>query len=360
MPIRLGIVGMGGMGNAHAQNFSQIKGVELTSCLDLIPNRMESAQTKYGFKYQAKDLDQLIDQVDAVCVVTPDACHAPMTLKVLAAGKDVLCEKPLTRTLAEAKEVAAAAEKAAKRGQIHMIDFSYRRSAAVGRAIELAQEGAIGALRHVYVCYLQSWLSCRPAWGPTDTWASSYLLWKLSTSEGSGGVLGDLGSHLLDLASACTEDLTAIRCHLATFPKVTPDGLEVTSHEGKQLDANDTAIMDLQFVSGAVGLAHTSRWATGCTNTVQLQVHGTEGAFRINLDQSYEAIELCLGEARHRQTWDRIYLPAAPSMFQRFISAIETRTPTVPDLLRGAKIQGCLAAAERSAKSGAWENTAVD
>ena len=205
---------------------------------------MQTAQQRHGFKYQAKNLDELIDQVDAVCIVTPDAfLLPPMTLQATwRRGKDVLCEKPLTRTLEEANEVAAAAKKAGERGQIHMIDFSYRRSAAVGRAIELSRQGALGALRHVYVCYMQSWLSSRPAWGPTDTWESSYLIWKLSTSEGSGGVLGDLGCHLLDLATACSEDLSAVRCHLATFPKIMPDGRSVTTHNGKQLDANDTAI----------------------------------------------------------------------------------------------------------------------
>src|SRR5437762_514518 len=157
--IKLGVVGTGGMANMHARDFGKIAGVELTSCLDVVPGRAEAFAQKYEFKHAAKTLDELLEQVDAVCVVTPDRFHAEPSIAVLRAGKHLLCEKPLTVTLDEARHVAAAAEKASRDGVIHMVNFSYHYSAAFSKAIELVAAGPLGEIRHVHSFYLQSWLA---------------------------------------------------------------------------------------------------------------------------------------------------------------------------------------------------------
>lgn len=354
MAIRVGVVGTGNMGTTHVTNFARMPDVQVVACHDIVRERADNCVQNHGALRVAASLEEVIAQSDAVVLATPDHFHAPMTLQVLAAGKHVLCEKPLTTSLAEAQTVAAAAQ-SAKPGLIHMVDFTYRRSAGLQEAIRLAHSGALGQIRQVHSSYLQSWLSCQPSWGKGEDWRASYLLWKLSTSEGSGGVLGDLGCHLLDLTTACTQDLAAVRCSLQTYPKELPDGQMVTSYEGKQLDANDSAFIELRFQDGGFGIAHTSRWATGYTNTIRLEVHGTHGALRLNLDDSYEMIELCLGEARHRQQWDRKYFPTAPTVPERFITAIRTGVHDQPDLRRGAKVQSYLEACVQSAKTQQWE-----
>lgn len=352
--IRLGVIGTGNMGSHHVASFAKMPDVKVVACYDIIRERAEECVKKHGAERVAASVQEVIDQCDAITVATPDRFHAPMSLQVLSAGKHLLCEKPLTTTLEEAREVAAAATVASRKGIIHMVDFSYRRSAAIQEAMRMTQSGSLGQIRQVQSSYLQSWLSCKPAWGNED-WQASYLLWKLSTSEGSGGVLNDLGCHLLDFTTACSEDLAAVRCELKTFPKLLPDGKAVTELNGKQLDANDTAFIELQLQNGGIGIAHTSRWATGYSNAIRIEVHGTEGALRIDLDASYEAIELCVGEARHRQQWDRKYLPPAPSVFDRFIQAVRSGKQDQPDLLRGAKVQSYLAACVRSAQTHQWE-----
>src|SRR5258708_33609832 len=120
--IRIGIIGTGGMANTHAEQFKQIPGVELTSCLDVIPGRADAFAERQHVRYVAKDLGQLLDQVDAVSVVTPDRFHAAASLAALHAGKHLLCEKPLTTTLAEARAVARAAR--AAKGSVAMVNFS--------------------------------------------------------------------------------------------------------------------------------------------------------------------------------------------------------------------------------------------
>jgi predicted dehydrogenase len=347
--IRIGIVGTGGMANAHAHNFNSIPNVELTSCLDVVPGRAEEFAKKHGIQFVARNLDELLEQVDAVTVVTPDRFHVQPSLATLKAGKHLLCEKPLAVTLAEARRVAAAAKKARV---IHMVNFSYRASAAFQQGIQLVRAGKLGALRHVHSFYLQTWLSSN-VWGG---WTKEASLWRLQTAAGSGGVLGDVGCHILDMTTAVAGEVKRIRCDLRTFAKIDPSGRAVTQWQGRRLDANDTAVIELEFTNGAVGVVQTTRWATGHKNHLRLEAFGTDGALMLDLDRDWHAIDLCLGPARHEARWTTRKLKPAPNVYQRFITAIRTDRPDQPDIVRGAQVQAYLDACERSAKSGKWES----
>jgi predicted dehydrogenase len=352
--LRIGIVGTGGMANAHAEHFSKLKGVTLTSCLDVVPGRAQAFAQKHGIARAADSMQDLLEEVDAVALVTPDRFHAAGALQALSAGKHLLCEKPLTVTLAEAKKVAAAAKRASQRGQVGMVNFSYRRSAALQKAIQLASSGKLGELRHAHGFYLQSWIAT-PIWGH---WTNEGWLWRMSTKAGSGGVLGDVGCHLLDLMTSVTGDVAEVRCALGNFPKIGQDGKPYTKWKGEPLDANDTAIIELRFERGGLGVLHTSRWATGHANHLRLEVHGTEGAVMFDLDRSYEAIDTCLGKDAASAKWKTQQLAPAPTVYQRFVKAIQSGEPGQPDLLRGAQIQAYLDACERSARSGRWQKVA--
>ena len=349
--IKVGIVGTGGMANAHADNFKKIPGVELRSCLDIVPGRAAAFAEKHGIPLVAGSLHDLFEEVDAVALVTPDRAHHAGVLATLRAGKHLLAEKPLTVSLAEAKDVVREARKAQKRGQVGLVNFSYRRSAALQKAIELSAAGKLGEIRHAHGFYLQSWIAT-PIWGH---WSNEGWLWRMQTGAGSAGVLGDIGCHLLDLATSVTGEVSEVRCSLSTFPKFDQDGKSHTSWQGKPLDANDTAVIELRFKSGGVGVLHTTRWATGHANHLRLEVHGTEGALRFDLDRSYDDIELCLGKDRNKAIWQTKTQKPAPSMWQRFVRAIKRGEPEQPDLFRGAEIQAYLEACETSALSGTWE-----
>jgi predicted dehydrogenase len=349
--LRIGIVGTGDMAHAHAAHFSKIKGVTLASCVDVVPGRAQAFAQQHGIARVAPSLEDLLNDVDAVALVTPDRFHHEGALAVLRAGKHLLCEKPLTLTLAHAKAVAVAAKRAAKRGQIGMVNFSYRRSAALQKAMQLASAGRLGELRHAHAFYLQSWIAT-PIWGH---WSKERWLWRMSTQSGSGGVLGDIGCHLLDLLTSVTGDVSEVRCALGNFPKIGPDGKPYSKWQGKPLDANDTAIIELGFKHGGLGVLHMSRWATGHANHLRLEVHGTEGAVMFDLDRSEEKLDTCLGKDAASARWKTQHLTVAPTIYQRFARAIVTGEQAQPDLLRGAQIQAYLDACERSARSGHWE-----
>ena len=293
--IQIGIIGTGGMANAHAQAFNQIPGCNVTTCHDVLPKLAAAFAKNHNINHIAKNLDDLLDNCNAVCVVTPDRYHAPISLAVLKRGHHLLCEKPLTLNLPDAKKVARAAQRAHdKHNTIHMVNFSYRRSAALQHAIKLITRGDLGEIIHVNSRYMQSWLVSK-AWGDWRT--KPGWLWRLQTKAGSGGVLGDVGCHILDFTTAIAGDLSSLRCNLKTFPKFNDSGKPVTNWKGGQLDANDTAIIEMNFQNGAIGVLQTTRWATGHANTVAIDVHGSNGAIRINLDDSYETIDLCLGQS---------------------------------------------------------------
>lgn len=343
MAIRLGIIGTGGMANAHAKAFQAIRGVRLTACLDVVAEKAQAFAAQYGIPHVTTRLDDLFAQVDAVAIVTPDRFHAGPTIAALKAGKHVLCEKPLTTTLAEARKVAAAAK--AARGVIGMVNFSYRRSAAFQKAIALVQSGAIGEVRHVHAHYLQGWLA-----GIREPREKGKVLpWRLQTSWG-GGVLADLGCHILDLSTAVVGPVAAARCDFANFPKLRTDGKPFTAWKGEQMDADDTAAIHLRFASGtSFGVVHTTRWATGRGNSIRVEVNGTTGALMFDLDRSYEQIDVF---NRAKNAWKTLTLKPAPTNYQRFITAIRSGVAEQPDLARGAEVQAILAACAQSAKNG--------
>src|SRR6185312_8427320 len=114
----------------------------------------------------------------------------------LAAGKHVLCEKPLANTLAEAERMTAAAESAAQHGIQSMVGFNYRRTPALSLARDMVAEGRLGEIRHVRALYLQDWIN-----DPDFP-----LVWRLRKEEAGSGALGDLGAHLIDLAAFLTDE----------------------------------------------------------------------------------------------------------------------------------------------------------
>ena len=160
----------------------------------------------------------------------------------------------------------------------------------------------------------------------------------------------------LILMTSVTGEVTDMRCALGNFPKIGEDGKPHTKWKGQPLDANDTAIIELRFKAGGLGVLHTSRWATGHANHPRLEVrlHRCWARSWFDLDRSYDALDTCLGKDRASAKWKTQQLAPAPSIYQRFVRAIQTGAPDQPDLLRGAQIQAYLDACERYA-SGRWE-----
>ncbi len=332
------------MANVHATEFHKIPGVKLVAVCDVDLKRAQEFSAQHGGTAKVfTDLGRLLREVevDAVSNVTPDHLHTPLSLQVIAAGKHILCEKPLATNYADAMQMVRAARKARV---INMVNLSYRNAPAIQKAAQLIREGKLGEIVHLEASYLQSWLSSKiwGDWKTTPAW-----LWRLSSKHGSLGVLGDVGVHILDFAYFPVGPIRSIQARLKTFTKL--KGKRMGKYP---LDANDSALLQVEFENGALGVIHTTRWATGHANTLSLRIHGTKGALSIHLDRSPEQIEVCLGKDIDKGTWKTIKAPKTPNIYKRFIAAIRTGKQGDPDFARGAKIQKAIDACFESNASG--------
>ena len=195
----VGMVGYAFMGAAHSQGWRTVGRVfdlPLRPVLAAICGRdagaVRAAAEQHGWAAAETDWRALIerDDVDLVDICTPGDSHAEIALAALAAGKHVLCEKPLANTVEEAEAMTAAAEEAERRGQLAMVGFNYRRRARHRARPFHGRRGQARRLRHVRVTYLQDWL-VDPEFP---------LTWRLRKETAGSGALGDLGAHIVDLA----------------------------------------------------------------------------------------------------------------------------------------------------------------
>ncbi|WP_343079931.1 Gfo/Idh/MocA family oxidoreductase [Ostreiculturibacter nitratireducens] len=343
-PIRLLILGTGGMAANHAEHFARIPGVSLVAGVDTRPEQLETFCEKFGIPQRFASLAVALEWggFDAVTNVTPDAAHHATTMPVIAAGKHILCEKPLSTDHARAAEMAEAADRA---GIINMVNLTYRNVSALQRARELVAAGAIGTVRHFEASYLQSWLT-QPAWG--DWKSESQWLWRLSTAHGSKGVLGDVGIHILDFATYIAgRDATEISARTKTFDKA--PGNRIGEY---LLDANDSVTMQVALEGGAIGTVTATRFASGHLNDLRLRIYGDKGGLEVAFEKNRSRLRACLAPDLVTATWRTIRTPRVPTNYQRFIAAIRNRGVPEPDFARGAALQLVLDRAEESAKAG--------
>ncbi|MDO8882235.1 MAG: Gfo/Idh/MocA family oxidoreductase [Pseudotabrizicola sp.] len=341
MTIRILIIGTGGMANTHAESFARIDGVDLVAGVDTRPDQLAAFCEKHSIANRFATIAEAISwgQFDAVTNVTPDAVHFVTTIPVLAAGKHVLCEKPLATSAADAEAMMVAAQTA---GVVNMVNLSYRNGAALQQAAQMVAQGAIGKVRHFEASYLQSWLT-QPAWGE---WSEQpQWLWRLSTAHGSKGVLGDVGIHILDFATFIAGEAAAdVSARLATFDKA-PGGV-IGDYT---LDANDSVTMQIRLEGGALGVVHATRFATGHLNDLRLRIFGDLGGLEVGFENNISHLRACIGEDRLTATWADIDCPPTPSIYERFVAAIRGQSPATPDFARGVMLQRLLDRAEQSA-----------
>jgi len=331
------------MANAHAGDIKRNRQAKLVAVADVDAGKANEFARKYGVEKAFGSQAELLENVpvDAVINVTPDAFHAPLTLEALAAGKHVLCEKPLATSYPDAKRMADAAK---RKGVINMVNFSYRNSSAIQRAHIMVQRGDIGRPVHFEASYLQSWLATM-VWG--DWRSSPAWLWRLSSAHGSKGALGDIGVHILDFASYPLGAYAKVSCRLRAFDKA-PGG-KIGAYK---LDANDSAVVHAEMKNGALGVVHATRWAIGQHNSLSLRIYGDEGALKIDLDKGYDRLDTCLGKKRYKAEWKTITCPKTPTNFERFLRGIRTGKQDQPDFVQGAKIQQVIDACFQSDKTG--------
>ncbi|HEY5954465.1 MAG TPA: Gfo/Idh/MocA family oxidoreductase [Terrimicrobiaceae bacterium] len=337
--VRLAILGTGRMADYHAQRFQEVPNCQLVAAVDVDRTRAEAFCKKHGIPTAYTNLDEVLARadIDAVSNVTPDAFHAPLSIRSLQAGKHVLCEKPLALNYPDARRMVAVAKKS---GLINMVNLSYRDWPCIQAVTALVQRGALGEMRHVEASYLQSWLPSKiwGDWRTTPTW-----LWRLSSLHGSKGALGDVGVHIIDFATYPVGSISSVYCRLKAFRKAPRDRV------GEYvLDANDSAVLSIEFRNGALGTIHTTRWAGGHINRLYLKISGTKGSVEIDSERTTDGYRISIGRDLDKGVWKDVTVGPVPNNYLRFVRSILTGKQDQPDFARGAEIQKVLDACFKS------------
>ncbi|MCK0112584.1 Gfo/Idh/MocA family oxidoreductase [Ornithinimicrobium sp. F0845] len=284
------VIGYSFMGRAHSNAwrnvgafYPDVPPVRLQTLVGRDGARVREAADVLGWAEAATDWREVVtrEDIDIVDVCTPGHLHAEVALAALAAGKHVLVEKPLANSVAECEALVAAAADSPGRA---LLGFNYRRVPALALARDLVREGRIGRVQQVRLSYLQDWLS--------DPQAP--MTWRLRKETAGSGVLGDLGSHAVDqLHFLLDEHVTEVSGALKTFvaERPGPDGTEAVT-------VDDAAWATLHTASGVVASLEVSRVATGRKNALAIELYGTTGSLRFDLESLNELVLTQTGDAR--------------------------------------------------------------
>ena len=360
LEVGIGIAGYGMMAKAHSYAYTVapvMRSLGRKPRLRVISgrdrDRVSKAASAYGFDAWTADWRELVERrdVDIVDICTPPGTHAEIAVAAAAAGKAVICEKPLAVTFAQATSIAEAVRRA---GVLNAVGFNYRRLPAVSLMKRMVDEGAVGGVRLVRAVWLSDEF-VDPAI-PFD--------WRFDRSMG-GTTIADLGSHLIDTATWMAGGIVEVSGQSATFVRRRSD-LPVT--------VDDASSALARFESGALGVFEMARMAVRRPCDFTIEVNGDRGTLVFDYPHLNE---LRFGDgadkpglygmrtirAEHEShPYARNWWPVGQGVgygasFVNHLGDLLERYPDgpwEPDFAQGATVQAVCEAIERSAAERRW------
>ena len=377
-PINIGLIGYKFMGKAHSQAYKKVGmffDLPMRPVMKALCGRDEAgvkeAAAKFGWESHETSWQALLerDDIHVVDITAPSNTHREIVEAAAKAGKHIFCEKPLALNLEDAVAMWRAAESA---GIKHMIGFNYRRTPAVQLAKRLIDEGAIGEIRHFRGAYLQDFI--------VDP--NFPLVWRLERDVAGSGPLGDLASHLIDIAHFLVGDIKEVVGMEKTFIKERPIptsmiGLSATSAGGEvgEVTVEDATGFMFQFDNGALGNIEASRMCPGRKNYKTFEIYGSEGALTFSFErmneleffsrndasyaQGFRTIQVTEPEHAYMDAWwppghvigyDQTFIHEVKD----FIEAIAADELPLPNFVDGVKCQAVVDSVMESAQTRRW------
>jgi predicted dehydrogenase len=375
--MKIGMVGYKFMGKAHSHAyrtapyfFDISEPVELVAVCGRDEQAVAAFARKHGWHSYETDWRALVERedIDAVDIGTPNNSHYPIAVAAAKAGKHILLEKPMAMSLAEAREMYAEAEKA---GIKHQLGFNYRRVPAIALAKRIIENGDIGDIVHWRAVYNQDWI-VDPEFP---------LVWRLDKNIAGTGAVGDLASHIVDLAHFLVGPIDEVTGMTKTFIKERPLPAEMTGLSATassvmgEVTVDDCFAFLTRFANGATGVFEGTRLATGRLNNNAWEINGSRGSIAFNLERlnelelfltddpvyhsGWRSISVTNGEhpyvsawwpPGHILGWEESHIHQVAD----FLMAIENDTACNPDFSVGVQNQAVLEALAQSAASGQW------
>lgn len=367
----VGLIGAGFMGKAHSSALSSMPmffwpapGIPVRKTIaDVTLEEARDAAARYGYSEYTDDWRKIIEDpdIDVVDIVTPNNMHAEMAIAAAKAGKHILCEKPIARTTEEAKAMFEAVSAA---GVKNMLAFNYRRTPAVALAKKFIDEGSIGKILSYRGTYLNG--------GGANP--NNPLEWRFRNEISGYGVLGDIGTHAIDLARYLVGEFAEVNGTLKIYTPERP--VKAGSIEMAKVTNDDEAAFSIRFKNGTIGTIEASRNAWGRNNYITFEIHGTLGSLFFNYERRDELQVFFSSDSLDRQGFRTIYTgpshPYGKNLWPvsalgigyseikivecyEFFKAIAEDSEATPNFFDGYRISLICDAVARSSVSDRWE-----
>lgn len=279
--LRIGLIGTGFMGRTHSNGYNRVPNffpeLEYTPVLKAVCSRNEASvkafAEQWGYESYETDWKKLIarDDIDAVDICTPNDSHAEIAIAAAAAGKMILCEKPLSRNLAEGKAMVDAIAKAGVKSTVW---YNYRRLPAVSLAKQIVASGKLGKIFHYRANFLQDWTISE------DLPQGGTGLWRLDAAASGSGVTGDLLAHCIDTAMWLNGGIKDVSAMTETFIK---ERMHTLTGQKQEVKIDDACIFHCHFANGSLGLFESTRYARGHKALYTFEINGADASIRWDL-----------------------------------------------------------------------------
>jgi predicted dehydrogenase len=356
---RAGVIGTSWWADLeHLPGLAARADVELAALCGRNPERLAALAAKYRVPATFTSWQDLIARggLDVVVIATPNALHHPQAMAAIDAGLHVVCEKPLAMNAAQAQEMAARADAA---GRKTLTFFTHRAVAAAAHVKRLVGEGFLGQPLHVSAEYLTA----------SQLREGKPVAWRMRRAESGTGALGDIGSHVVDLARWWLGGFSRVAGQWQTFTRDRPGGVA---------DADEDCSFLAQLACGAQGVFQASKLVPGRGNYQRLEISGSQGTLVYEAEPGFDAtwegrvlagradahglapvtlprdlaegLDAPDGQAGRNEAYRRLTDP--------FFAAIRGGGPVSPDFHDGAAVQAVLDAVALSAEQGRWVDVA--
>ena len=375
--LRIGLVGYGFMGRTHTNGYKRANDffdLEYRPVLKAICGRTEAKAQAFADQWQYEsvetDWQKLIerDDIDAIDICTPNDTHHDIAIAAAKAGKMVLCEKPLARTVAEAQEMVDVINET---GVKNTCWYNYRRVPAVSLAKQIIDTGKLGRIFHFRGQFLQDWTI------DANLPQGGEALWRLDVEAAGSGVTGDLLAHNIDTAMWLNGAITRVSARTETFIKERTHQL---TGEVQKVGIDDACIFMCDFDNGSLGNFESTRYARGHKALDTFEINGEHASISWNLHdlnrleffdhsddsltRGWRTIHVTDGDMPYMDKW---WVPGLSIGYEHtfvhqvadFLKDLETGAVTQPDFTNALQTQKVCEAVLESGKDGQWHDTGV-
>jgi predicted dehydrogenase len=377
--IRVGLIGTGLMGRIHTNGYKRLADFfpeyefhpVLQACCSRRENNAKAFMERWGYASYETDWKRIIerDDIDAVDICTPNDTHAEIAIAAAKAGKMILCEKPLARTVAEAEGMVKAVEAA---GVQNTVWYNYRRIPAVTLAKNIVASGKLGKIFHYRANFLQDW-TINP-----DLPQGGDALWRLDVEAAGSGVTGDLLAHCIDTAMWINGGIKDVSAVTETFIK---ERVHQETGQVQKVGIDDACIFHCHFDNGSLGLFEATRYARGHKALYTLEINGEHASIRWDLHdmnrleyfdhsdegkvRGWRSIHITDGDHPYMNRW---WIPGTSIGYEHsfihqvadFFYSLQSGEPCHPTFRDAFETQKVCEAVINSANDRAWKDTGVD